>query len=136
MAGMIFIKDRAEASLNLPRNYGTDDFPVIVQTKAFDVLHQIAIATALDTLPMVNGTVNPFLNAPAQVVRLRLLNGASDRTFMFGFSNNMNFHLIATDGGLIDPAVTLNRLRLSNGERAEILVDLTSLENVSVYRVS
>ena len=131
---MIIVKDSAEAALTLPRTYGIDDFPIIVQTKAFDVLHQIAIATALDTLPMVNGTVNPYLNAPAQVIRLRLLNGASDRTFMFGFSNNMNFHLIATDGGLIDSSITLNRLRLSNGERAEILVDLASLQQSdSVY---
>ncbi|MCX6199630.1 MAG: multicopper oxidase domain-containing protein [Bacteroidetes bacterium] len=133
IAGMIIVKDTAEAALTLPRTYGIDDFPIIVQTKAFDILHQIAIATALDTLPMVNGTVNPYLNAPAQVVRLRLLNGASDRTFMFGFSNNMNFHLIATDGGLIDSSITLNRLRLSNGERAEILVDLSSLQNDSIY---
>jgi bilirubin oxidase len=86
---------------------------------------------------MVNGTVNPVLNAPAQVVRLRLLNGASDRTFMFGFSNNMNFHLIATDAGLIDSSITLNRLRLSNGERAEILVDLSLLQPTdSVYLMS
>ncbi len=133
LAGMIIVRDSAESALTLPRTYGVDDFPVIVQTKAFDILHQIAIATALDTLPMVNGTINPYLNAPAQVVRLRLLNGASDRTFLFGFSNNMNFHLIATDGGLIDSSITLNRLRLSNGERAEILVDLSSLQNDSVY---
>lgn len=133
IAGMIIVKDSAEAALNLPRTYGTDDFPIIVQTKAFDVLHQVAIATALDTLSMVNGTVNPYLNAPAQVVRLRLLNGASDRSFLFGFSNNMNFHLIATDGGLIDSSVTLNRLRLSNGERAEILVDFSATQNDTVY---
>jgi len=133
IAGMIIVKDSAEAALNLPRTYGTDDFPIIVQTKAFDVLHQVAIATALDTLSMVNGTVNPYLNAPAQVVRLRLLNGASDRSFLFGFSNNMNFHLIATDGGLIDSSVTLNRLRLSNGERAEILIDLSAMQNDTVY---
>lgn len=133
IAGMIIVKDSAEAALVLPRTYGADDFPIIVQTKAFDVLHQIAIATALDTLPMVNGTVNPYLNAPAQVVRLRLLNGASDRTFMFGFSNSMNFHLIANDAGLLDSSITLNRLRLSNGERAEILVDLSSLQNNSIY---
>lgn len=133
LAGMIIVKDSAEAALNLPRTYGTDDFPIIVQTKAFDVLHQIAIATALDTLPMVNGTVNPYLNAPAQVVRLRLLNGASDRSFMFGFSNNMNFQLIATDGGLINAPVTLTRLRLSNGERAEILVDLSALQGQTIY---
>ncbi len=133
IAGMIIVKDSTEAALTLPRDYGVDDFPIIVQTKAFDILHQIAIATALDTLPLVNGTVNPYLNAPAQVVRFRLLNGASDRTFLFGFSNNMSFHLIATDGGLIDSSITLNRLRLSNGERAEILVDLSSLQNDTVY---
>lgn len=136
LAGMIIIKDSAEAAITLPRTYGVDDFPLIVQTKSFDVLNQVAIATAYDTVPMVNGIVDPYLDAPAQVVRLRLLNGASDRSFMFGFSNNMNFTLIATDGGLVDTAVTLNRLRLSNGERAEILVDLSALLNDTVFLMS
>ena len=133
LAGIIIIKDSVEAALTLPRIYGVDDFPLIVQTKSFDVLNQIAISTAYDTVPMVNGTINPYLNAPAQVVRLRLLNGASERSFMFGFSNNMNFHLIATDGGLIDTTLTLNRLLLATGERAEILVDLAALLNDTVF---
>ncbi len=132
LAGMIIVKDAAEAALTLPRTYGIDDFPIIVQTKSFDVLNQIAISTQYDTVVMVNGTIAPFLNAPAQVVRLRLLNGSSGRTFMFGFSNNMNFQLIANDGGLLDTALTLNRILLSNGERAEILVDLSALLNSSV----
>ncbi|MEO8087154.1 MAG: multicopper oxidase domain-containing protein [Bacteroidota bacterium] len=136
IAGIIIIKDSTEAALTLPRTYGVDDFPFIVQTKCFDVLNQIAIATAFDTIPMVNGTVNPYLDVPAQVVRLRLLNGASDRSFLFGFSNNMNFHLIATDGGLIDSSLTLNRLRLSNGERAEILVDLGGHLNDTIFLMS
>ncbi|MDQ3108474.1 MAG: multicopper oxidase domain-containing protein [Bacteroidota bacterium] len=133
LAGMIIIKDSVEAGLTLPRTYGVDDFPLIVQTKSFDVLNQIAISTAYDTVPMVNGTVDAYLNAPAQVIRLRLLNGSSGRTFLFGFSNNMNFHLIATDGGLIDSTLTLNRLLLSNGERVEILVDLSALLNDTVF---
>lgn len=136
LAGMIIIRDSAENALVLPRTYGVDDFPIIVQTKSFDILNQVAISTAYDTVPMVNGIVNPYLNAPAQVVRLRLLNGASDRSFMFGFSNNMNFELIGTDGGLLDTATTLNRLRLSNGERAEILVDLSALLNDTVFLMS
>ena len=94
IAGMIIVKDNVEASLTLPRTYGTDDFPLIVQTKSFDVLNQIAISTAYDTVPMVNGTVKPYLDVPAQVIRFRLLNGASDRSFMFGFSNNMAFLLV------------------------------------------
>ncbi len=132
LAGLIIVKDTIEATLNLPRTYGVDDFPLVVQTKCFDVLYQTAIATMFDTVPMVNATINPFLNAPAQVVRLRLLNGSSDRSYMFGFSNNMNFHLIATDGGLITAPLQLNRIRLSPGERAEILVDFSAMQGLTI----
>lgn len=133
LAGMIIIKDSVEASLNLPRDYGVDDFPLIIQTKCFDVLYQTAIATVFDTVPMVNATINPFLDIPAQVVRLRLLNGSSDRSYMFGFSNNISFNMIATDGGLLQSPVTLTRLRLSPGERAEILIDVSSHQGQSFY---
>jgi blue copper oxidase len=136
LAGMIIIKDSAEAGLNLPGTYGVDDFPLIIQTKAFDVLNQIAVSTGFDTVPMVNGTRNAYLNAPAQVVRLRLLNGSSGRSFMIGFSNNMNFYQVTTDGGLMDSAIATNRLLLSNGERAEILVDLSSFINDTILMKS
>lgn len=126
IAGMIIVKDSTESALTLPRNYGVDDFPIIVQTKAFDILHQIAIATDEDTSVMVNGTVHPYLDAPAQVIRLRLLNGSSMRTFNFGFTANHPFKMIAGDGGLLDSAITLTRIMLSPGERAEILIDLQS----------
>ncbi|MBK9413687.1 MAG: hypothetical protein IPN61_09775 [Bacteroidetes bacterium] len=36
----------------------------------------------------------------------------------------MTFYQIATDGGLVRAPISMNRLRLSPGERAEILVDL------------
>jgi blue copper oxidase len=133
LAGMIIIKDSTEAALDLPRTYGIDDIPLIVQTKAFDELGQIAISTMMDTMPMINGTVDPYIQLPAQVVRLRLLNAASDRSFLFGFSNQMHFKLMATDGGLIDVPLDLDRLRLSNGERAEILIDLASYLNDTIY---
>jgi len=133
IAGMIIIKDSIEAGLTLPRTYGTDDFPIIVQTKAFDVLNQIAIATELDTAICVNGTVNPFLDAPAQVIRLRLLNGSSSRVYNFGFTANNPFKLIATDAGLLDSAITLTRIRLSPGERAEILLDLQGMIGQTIY---
>ncbi|MCK6640628.1 MAG: multicopper oxidase domain-containing protein [Bacteroidia bacterium] len=136
LAGVIIIQDSIESTLALPRTYGVDDFPLVIQTKAFDVFNQIAIATAFDTVPMVNATVDAYVNVPAQVVRLRLLNGSSDRTFMIGFSNNMNFSVIGGDGGLLDSSVTMNRLILGNGERAEILVDLAALQNDSVYLMS
>lgn len=132
IAGFILVKDATEAALALPRTYGIDDIPLVVQTKSFDILHQIQIASVFDTVLLVNGTRNAYTNAPAQVVRLRLLNGSSARSYMFGFSNNMNFHQIATDAGLIQTPITENRLRLSPGERAEILVDFGAMLGDSV----
>lgn len=133
IAGMIIVKDSAEAALTLPRNYGVDDFPVIVQTKSFDILNQIAIATEFDTALMVNGSVHPYLDAPSQVVRFRLLNGSSTRTYNFGFTANKTFKMIAGDAGLLDSAITLTRIRLSPGERAEILLDLQGMMGDTIF---
>ncbi|MBK7443201.1 MAG: hypothetical protein IPI65_17325 [Bacteroidetes bacterium] len=69
LAGFLIVKDSAEAELNLPRTYGVDDFPIVVQSKAFDILYQVAIATQDDTLVCVNGNIDPYLEAPAQVIR-------------------------------------------------------------------
>jgi blue copper oxidase len=126
LAGMIIVRDAVEATYALPRSYGTDDFPLIVQSKAFDVLYQIATANHEDSIVMVNGTIDAYLPVPQQVVRLRLLNGSSDRTYYFGLSDNSTFHVIASDGGMLSAPHATNRLRLSTGERAEILVDFSS----------
>lgn len=136
IAGMIIVRDTEEAALVLPRTYGIDDFPLVVQTKAFDLNNQIIIESALDTALMVNGTLDPFADVPEQVVRFRLLNGSSERVYNFGLSNNQIFHQIASDGGLLTAPVPLTRLRLAPGERAEILVDFSGLLGQSVQLMS
>lgn len=126
ISGFIIVRDSIENNINLPRTYGVDDFPLAIQTKSFDVNNQILIENALDTTLMVNATLNPFLNLPAQVIRLRLLNGSSERSYNLGFNNNKSFYQIASDGGLLTQPVQLTRLLLAPGERAEILVDFGS----------
>jgi blue copper oxidase len=126
LAGMIIIRDNAEATYKLPRTYGKDDFPIIAQTRIFDFFHQIATATHEDSILMVNGTMNPYLKVPKQVVRFRLLNASADRSYNFGLSSNANFYVIASDGGLLEQPYKTNRIALSVGERAEILVDFTN----------
>jgi FtsP/CotA-like multicopper oxidase with cupredoxin domain len=71
---------------------------------------------------MVNGTMTPYRNVGDELVRLRLLNASTARIYTFGFADNRGFSLVATDGGLLERPVTLDRLRLSPGERAEIVV--------------
>lgn len=128
LVGFFIVHDADELALNIPHTYGTDDIPLAFQSKEFDVLQQIAIAGEMDTALFVNGTLNPTFDAHAQVIRFRLLNGSSLRSYNFGFSNGQTFYQIATDGGLLDTSVTLTRLRLSPGERAEILVNFTGMQ--------
>ncbi len=136
IAGLIIVRDSAERSLGLPRTYGVDDFPMVIQTKAFDTNNQIVVASAQDTALMVNATLRPFLDVPSQVVRLRLLNGSSERTYLLGFTGNKTFYQIASDGGLLSSPVSLTRLRLSPGERAEILLDFSPYSGQSFDMVN
>ncbi len=136
VAGFIIVRDNQETALKLPRKYGIDDFPIVVQSRAFDTAKQFIVRSELDSVILVNGTKNPYLQVPAQVVRLRLLNGSSERTYNFGLKGNKSFYQIGGDGGLLNLSLQLIRLRLALGERAEILVDFTSMQGQSTYLMS
>lgn len=135
-AGFIIVRDNEEAQLELPRTYGVDDFPIVIQSRAFNTNKQLLWNTAADDVIMCNGTLDAHLDAPAQIVRLRLLNGSTERVYNLGFQNNLNFHQIASDGGLLDAPVSLTRLRLAPGERAEILLDLSAQQGQSIELMS
>ena len=139
LAGLFIIRD-PQSELALPDQYGTDDIPLIIQDKIFNAdgsfnYPDIFTGVKGDTI-LVNGAVTPTFNAPAQFVRFRLLNGSNARIYNFGFSDNRQFYQIGTDGGLLEKPVALTRLRLSTGERAEILVDFSGQENGQVRLVS
>ncbi len=136
VAGFIIVRDNQEAALKLPCKYGIDDFPIVVQSRAFDAAKQFIVRSELDSVILVNGTKNPYLQAPAQVVRLRLLNGSTERTYNFGLKGNKSFYQIGGDGGLLNSSLQLTRLRLAPGERAEILVDFNSMQGQSTYLMS
>jgi bilirubin oxidase len=127
IAGMIIVRDADEAALTLPRTYGVDDIPLVIQSKAFDSNNQIIVESALDTALMVNGTLDPVASVPEQVVRFRVLNGSSERVYNLGLSNGQTFYQIASDGGLLSAPVSMTRLMLAPGERAEILVNFAGL---------
>lgn len=139
IAGFVIIKDAEESSLALPRTYGIDDIPVVFQTKTIDAEGQIDTDmsnSGLDTLVLANGTPNAYFDAPAQQVRLRLLNGASERSFNLGLSDNAVFNVIGSDGGLLTAPAPLTRLLISPGERYEILVDLSDMQGESVQIIN
>jgi len=140
-AGMIIVRDNAERALLLPRKYGIDDFPLIIQSQQFTDQNQIDHRGMQDSLILINGIranygASTYLNVPAQVVRLRLLNASQERSFRFGFTGNNTFSVIGNDGGLLPAPVLTTRIQLAPGERAEILIDLTGQKGQTLYLMS
>ena len=135
-AGLIIVRDAEEGALPLPRTYGVDDFPIIVQSFELDTFNQFMPKGMVDSVVLVNGTDTPYVAMPAQVVRMRLLNASGERTFNFGFTANRTFSVIANDAGLLPAPVSTTRIRLSPGERAEVLLNLSGMTGQTIYLMS
>ena len=140
-AGLIIVRDSLEKSLLLPRKYGVDDFPIIVQSQQYDSNNQAMPLGMQDSTVLVNGGRanqghSVYVNCPAQVVRVRLLNASGERAFNFGLNGNKQFYQIGTDGGLLNTPRQTTRVRLAPGERAEILVDLGGLNGQTLHLLS
>ena len=133
MAGFIIIDDTESTNLDLPKSYGVDDFPIVVQDRSFNpdgtleynLSRMDRMRGKLGDIILVNGVVNPYVDLPNKEVRFRLLNGSNARVYEFAFSDNKAFKQIATDNSFLPAPVALTSLRLSPGERAEIVVDFT-----------
>ncbi len=138
LAGMFVLGDDTASALTLPHTYGVDDLPVIVQDVKFDGNQfrygrgMFADVGTLGDRTMVNGTLAPYRTVSDELVRLRLLNASTARIYDFGFSDSRAFDLIGTDGGLLEHPATLEHVRLSPGERAEIVVRVRPGERVTL----
>ena len=128
-AGLIIIEDDNPAAAALPATYGVDDIPVIIQDRDFTEDGQLDFAIDpgddgnLDGTLTVNGAINPFVEVPRGLVRLRLLNGSQARIYDFSVEGS-NMTKIASDGGYLASPVVLERIALAPGDRAEIIVDV------------
>lgn len=129
LAGMFIIDDDAEGALALPRDYGVDDIPLIVQDRKFNGDGSLDESSSVwqsdgvvgDTI-LVNGTLGPYFEVTTQTVRLRILNGSNTRPYNFAFEDQRAFSVIGTDGGLLEAPAKMNEVQLSPGERAEVVV--------------
>jgi cuproxidase len=134
LAGMIIVDDGSNARLGLPRTFGVDDLPIILQDRTFEAagaieydnntLNELDIAYGArgDTI-IVNGAIAPVAKVPRGLVRLRLLNAANAQNFELRFDDRRSFHVIASDGSFLPAPVAVTQLMISPAERFEILVD-------------
>lgn len=132
LAGLFIVNDKEEAALNLPS--GENEIPIVIQDKIF-------AGTSLDYSPtddeimtgylgeqiLVNGIFSPYASVSKGWTRLRLLNGSTARVYNLALSNGMPFHVIGSDGGLLATPESSTSMMLAPGERADVLVDFSSL---------
>ena len=140
LTGMIIVDDGTDARLGLPRTFGIDDLPLILQDRSFASDGSIEYETdGLDIVygargdtVIVNGVIAPLAKVPPGLVRLRLLNAANAQNFQLRFSDQRTFHVIASDGGFLPAPVAATQLTISPAERFEVLVDFANGKAVAL----
>lgn len=131
LAGFFIIHDDEERALGLPS--GDYDVPLAIQDKRVGAEFQLEYnPTTIDRMSgwqgdtiLVNGTPDAELAVARTLYRFRLLNAANARVWKIGFADGRTFHLIGTDGGLIESPAEIDSFFLPPGARVEILVDFS-----------
>lgn len=140
LAGLYLIEDENSQALDLPKEYGVNDIPLIVQDRSFTNGRMNDYAVTRDEIlnglredtVVVNGTVDAYHAVPQGWVRLRLVNGSNARFYRFRFSDGVPFFKIATEGGFLNRPVEIEHLDMAPGERNEIMIDLSRESNTTL----
>jgi spore coat protein A len=132
--GLFLIRDAFEDGLGLPA--GKYEIPLILCDRQFDQEGQLFYPVSPDPkLPwvpeafgdaaLVNGKISPYLEVQPRAYRFRVLNAANGRFFHLAFANQLEFQQIGSDQGLLPSPVSMKRLTLAPGERADLVVDFS-----------
>jgi spore coat protein A, manganese oxidase len=139
LAGMYLIRDDdADVASKLPDQ--AHEMPLVIQDRLFNSdgsLDYPSRATKHhpywnaffygDTI-VVNGKVWPKMAVERTRYRFRVLNGANSRTFNLSLTKPLPLTVIGSDGGYLAAPADTRALRLAPGERADVVIDFSSLE--------
>jgi blue copper oxidase len=143
LAGFFVVEDEEERRLaeDLDLELGETDIPLLIQDKMLDEEGNFIYAPQpMDEemgyegdVVLTNLTPNPYLEIGARIYRFRLLNGSNARNLRLAFSKAgedelLPYHVIATDGSLLEKPRPATEAFLSPAERMDVLVDLSGLE--------
>lgn len=133
LAGLLLIEDENSAALPIPKEYGKNDIPLVIQEREFfsdgtfsygpsrpEIMHGY-----FGNVVLVNGAVQPYLTVEESTIRLRVLNGSNSSVLKLQLENQAPFLQIASDGGFLEYPVESSGIVLSPGERAELLLDFS-----------
>ena len=147
LAGAFILTDSITSTLesNNQLPSGAFDIALLVQDREFtsdpnntgrrDLVYRSGNGMLGDRV-LVNGVEMPELQVKTRQYRFRLFNGSNARTYDFTLDSGATFKVVATDGGLLNAPVTTDHIKLSAGERAEIVVNFAGLLNQRVKLIS
>ena len=155
LSGFFLLRDDEERRMNLPA--GNYEVPLLLQDRTLDEEGQLVYAPTHEDgqtlppgvwgpeffgeLPVVNGAIYPYLEVEPRPYRLRVLNGANSRFFNLYFNlakrptdipSLISFNQIGTDGGFLTNPVPLNKVLLGPAERADLIIDFSGHEGMTV----
>ena len=142
LAGGYLLRDEndpGDSSTGLPS--GAYELPLILQDRLFTADGALDYPQGdgatwapemFGDVPVVNGVAWARQSVDRTRYRLRVYNGSNARVYalrftVVGSNQNLPFHQIGTDGGLLNSPVRLTSLVLAPGERADLLVDFSAL---------
>ncbi|WP_342429997.1 multicopper oxidase [Neobacillus sp. FSL H8-0543] len=146
LAGLYFIRDSHEESLNLPS--GKFEIPLVIQDRSFFPNGELFYPSQPDPVPpptpevpffpnpsivpeffgdtiLVNGKVWPYLEVEPRKYRFRIYNGSNARFYTIRLSSGQEFVQIGSEGGLFEHPVLTNEIILAPAERADVIVDFS-----------
>ncbi len=140
--GMFLLRDETEDRLNLPR--GKYEIPLFLYDRNFTQDGQLFYATSGDPehpwvsefsgdAILLNGKIRPFLEVEPRPYRFRTANVANSRFFTLSLSNAQPLIQIGSDQGLLAAPVSMDRLTLAPGERADLLLDFSHAAGQTIH---
>lgn len=147
LAGLLIVRDDEEHRLAraLDLALGDTDIPLVIQDRSFSFEGKLEYKLTRDQMFMgflgeeilVNLTPRPYFDAARRVYRFRILNGSNARSYRLAFAQGgrlLDYHLIGTDGGLLEQPQKVRETFIGAAQRLDVLLDLrTASGNEPVF---
>ncbi|MFF8844823.1 multicopper oxidase family protein [Streptomyces sp. NPDC015127] len=124
LSGFYLLTDDIESRLDLPE--GLDDIPIALREARFDESGELVYVMDdfmnRNTI-LTNGVPWPYFSVEARKYRFRVFNQSNLRFFDLRLGAGETFWQIGGDGGLLEKPLQTTAVKLSPGERVDIVVD-------------
>lgn len=137
LAGLLLIEDDEELALrqHLRLPWGERDIPLLIADKQRGRGNELSYKAGADdwigNRVLVNWAPEPHLDVRRALYRFRMANVSNARMFRPAFMHRgrpLPFHLIGTDGGLLERSWRLTDCFLAPAQRIDVLLDLSEVK--------